>query len=152
MTTFETSVPQCLCNIYVLYQDFNMWICCLVAKFYPTLCYPMDYSLPGFPVLNYLLEFAQIHVHWDGEAIQLSHTLPPSSFFCLQSFPASASFPMSQLFASCVQGVEVSDSASVFPLTIQGWFPLGLIPLGLIGLISMQSKGLLRVFSAWQFI
>ena len=143
MTTFETSVPQCLCTIYVLYQDFNMWICCSVAKLYPTLCYPMDYSLPGFPVLNYLLEFAQIHVHWDGEASPPSATL---FFFCLQSFPASASFPMSQLFSSCVQGVEVSDSTLVLPLNIQGWFPLGLIPLGLIGLISMQSKGLLRVF------
>ena len=143
MTTFETSVPQCLCTIYVLYQDFNIWICCSVAKLYPTLCYPMDYSLPGFPVLNYLLEFAQIHVHWDGEASPPSATL---FFFCLQSFPASASFPMSQLFSSCVQGVEVSDSTSVLPLNIQGWFPLGLIPLGLIGLISMQSKGLLRVF------
>ena len=147
MTTFETSVPQCLCTIYVLYQDFNMWICCSVAKLYPTLCYPMDYSLPGFPVLNSLLEFAQIHVHWDSEAIQLFHTLPPSSFFCLQAFPALTSFTMSQLFTSCVQGVEVSDLALVLPLNIKSWFPLGLI-----SLISMQSKGPLRVFSAWQFI
>ena len=137
MTTFETSVPQCLCTIYVLYQDFNIWICCSVAKLYPTLCYPMDYSLPGFPVLNYLLEFAQINVHWDGEASPPSATL---FFLCLQSFPASASFPMSQLFSSCVQGVEVSDSTSVLPLNIQGWFPLGLI-----GLIYLVSKGLSRV-------
>ena len=53
---------------------------------------------------------------------------------------------MSQLFASGGQGVEISDSASVLPLNIQGLFPLGLI-----GLISIQSKGLLKAFSAQQF-
>ena len=60
--------------------------------------------------------------------------------FCLQSFPASASFPMSQLFASGGQSIGASASASV--LNIQGWFPLGLT-----SLISLKSKGLSRVFS-----
>ena len=55
----------------------------------------------------------------------------------LQSFPASGSFPMSQLFASGGQSVGVSVSASVLPMNIQDWFPLGLT-----GWISMQSKGL----------
>ena len=59
---------------------------------------------------------------------------------CLQSFPASGSFPVSQLFAS--GGQSIGASASVLPVNIQGWFPLGLI-----GLISLQSKGPLRVFS-----
>ena len=67
---------------------------------------------------------------------------------CLQSFPVSGSFPMSQFFASNGQSVGVSASASVLPMNIQGWFPLGLT-----GLISLQSKGLSRVFSTflWSF-
>ena len=48
-----------------------------------TLCSPMDCSTPGFPVLHYLPGFAQIHVHWVGDAIQPSHPLPPSSAFAL---------------------------------------------------------------------
>ena len=60
----------------------------------------------------------------------------------LQSFPGSGSFPMSQLFASAGQTIGVSASASVLPMSIQYWFPLGLT-----GLISLQSKGFSRVFS-----
>ena len=60
----------------------------------------------------------------------------------LQSFPKSGSFPLSQFFASGGQSFGVSASASVLPMNIQDWFPLGLV-----GLISMQSKGLSRVFS-----
>ena len=62
-------------------------------------------------------------------------------FFCLQSFPASGSFPMSQLFAS--GGQSIVTSASVLPMNIQGWFSLGWI-----SLVSLQSKGLSRVFSS----
>ena len=69
-----------------------------------------------------------------------SSVVPFSS--CLQSFPASGSFQMSPLFASGGQSIGVSSSASVLPMTIQNWFPLGLI-----GLISLQSQGLSRVFS-----
>ena len=57
--------------------------------------------------------------------------------FCLQSFPASGSFPMSWLFASGGRSTETSASASILIMNIQDWFPLGLT-----GLISMQSKGL----------
>ena len=57
------------------------------------LCDPMDCSLPGFPALHHLPEFAQTHVHWVSDAIQPSHPLPALFFFCLQSFPASGSFP-----------------------------------------------------------
>ena len=60
----------------------------------------------------------------------------------LQSFPASGSFPMSQFFTSGGQRIGVSASASVLPMNIQDWFPLGLT-----GWISLQSKGLSRVFS-----
>ena len=68
-----------------------------------------------------------------------SSVIPFSS--CLQSFPESGSFPMSQLFASGAQIIRVSASASVLPMNIQDWFPFGLT-----GLISLQSKGLSRVF------
>ena len=57
------------------------------------------------------------------------------SFFCLQSFPASGSFPMSQVFASGGQSIGVSASASVLPMNIQGWFPLAWT-----GWISLQSR------------
>ena len=63
-------------------------------------------------------------------------------FSCLQSFPASGSFPMSQFFPSGGQSIGVSASASVLPMNIQDWFPLGLTDL-----ISSKSKGLSRVFS-----
>ena len=62
--------------------------------------------------------------------------------FCLQSFPASWSFPMSWHFASANQSIGASASASVLPMNIQVWFPLGFT-----GLFSLQSKGLSRVFS-----
>ena len=70
----------------------------------------------------------------------LSSVVPFSS--CLQSFPASGSFLMSQFFASGGQSMGVSASASVLPMNIQDWFSLGWT-----GLISLQSKGLSRVFS-----
>ena len=69
-----------------------------------------------------------------------SSVVPFSS--CLQSFPASGFFQMSQFFASGGQSIGVSASASVFPMNIQDWFPWGFT-----GLISLQSKGLSRVFS-----
>ena len=69
-----------------------------------------------------------------------SSVIPFSS--CLQSFSASGSFPVSQFFASGDQSIGVSPSASVPPMNIQDWFPLGWT-----GLISLQSKGLSRVFS-----
>ena len=61
---------------------------------------------------------------------------------CLQSFPASGSFPMSWLFASGDQSIGAAASASVLLMNIQGWFPLGLT-----SLFSLQTKGLSRVFS-----
>ena len=69
-----------------------------------------------------------------------SSVIPFSSH--LQSFPASGSFPVSQFFASGGQSIGVSASASVLPMTIQDWFPLGWT-----GWISLHSKGLSRVFS-----
>ena len=106
----------------------------------------LDYSSLGFPVLPYLPEFAQTHIHWAGEATQPSLSLlPPVPAFSLflQSFPASGSFPVSLFFSSGGQSIGVPVSASVLPMNIQGWFPLGLT-----GLISLLFKGLSRVFSS----
>ena len=102
-----------------------------VTQSCPTLWDPMDCSTPGFPVHHQLPELAQTHVHQVSDTIQSSH--PVILFSCLQSFPASRSFPISHFF---------TFSASVLLMIIQGWFPLGLT-----GLISLQSKGLSRVFS-----
>ena len=65
-----------------------------------------------------------------------------SSFFCIQSFPASGSFPVSHFFTSGCQSIGVSALASVLPMNTQDWFPLGWT-----GWISLKSKGLSRVFS-----
>ena len=100
----------------------------------------MDCSTPGFLVYHQLLELAQTHVYWVGDAIQPSHPVCP--FSCPQSFPASGYFPMNQLFTSGGQSIGASASASVLPMNIQGWFPLGLTDL-----ISLLSKGLSRIFS-----
>ena len=72
----------------------------------------------------------------------ISSSVIPFSF-CLQSFPASGSLPMSWLFTSGGQSTTASVSASILPMNSQAWFPLGLT-----GLISLQSKGLWRVFSS----
>ena len=112
------------------------------AQSCPTLCNPMDYSIPGFPIHYQLLEPAQTHVHRVGDAIQPPHPL---------SSPSPPAFNLSQyqgLFQGVssshqvASGIGVSASASVLPMNIQDWFPLGLT-----GLISLQSKGLSRVFS-----
>ena len=101
----------------------------------------MDCSMPGFAILHHLPQFAQTNVHWLSDAIQPSPVAPFSS--CLQSFPASGSFPKSWFFTLGCQRIGASASASVLPVSIQGWFPFGLT-----GLISLLSKGLSRVFSS----
>ena len=75
----------------------------------------------------------------------ISSSVTPFSS-CLQSFPASGSFPVSRLFTSGGQSIGASASASVLPMNIQHWFLLGLT-----GLISFLSKGLSRVFARTQF-
>ena len=84
---------------------------------------PGDHSTRGLPVHYQLPEFTQTHVHWVSDAIQPSHPLsthsPPA--FNL----SSGSFPVSQLFVSGGQSIGVSASASVIPVNIQDWSPLG---------------------------
>ena len=102
---------------------------------------PMDCSMPGFPVHHQLLKLAQlmsIESVIPSNHLILCHPL----LSCLQSFAASGrSFPMSQFFS--LRGQSIGASALV---NIQDWFPLGLT-----SLMSLQSKGLSRVFSSTTF-
>ena len=119
-----------------------MLVWCLVAKSCLTLCDPVDCSPLDFPVLLYLLQFAQTHVHWVTDAIPPSHSQPPPFPPALNLSQHQGLFP----WVNSVSGGQndgASTSASVPLMNIQGWFPLGLT-----GLISLQSKRLLRVFSS----
>ena len=90
----------------------------------PTLCDPMNRSTPGLLVPHQFPESTQTHVHWVGDAIQPFHPVMPFSS-CPQSFPASGSFQMSQLFASGGPSIGVSASTSVLSMNTQDWSPLG---------------------------
>ena len=156
-------IQRCLEDIYMIITSINMHqLLCLtlvhrlfhsvltifsvqfssVAQSCPTLCDPMNHSMPGLPVYHQLLEFYSNSCPsswWCHPAIS-SSVIP--FFYCPQSLPASGSFPMSQLFAWDGQGIGVSALASVLPLNTQDWSALGWA-----GWISLQSKGLSRVFS-----
>ena len=98
--------------------------CCLVARSCLTLCHPMDYSTPGFPVLSIsrsLLKHVSIESVMPSNRLVLCCPL----LSCFQSFSASGCFLMSWVFTSCGQSIEASASASVLPMNIQDWFPLG---------------------------
>jgi len=114
-----------------------------VVKSCPTLCDPMDFGTPGFPVLHYLLELTQTHVHWIGEAMQPSHPLLP---------PSPPVFDLSQHQDLFQWGSSLYQVAKVLELQFQSTSPSneysGLIFLGLTGLISLKSKGPSRVFSS----
>ena len=119
------------------------WECrCWLSEFCGhKLCNPMDCSIPGSPVLHCLLEFVQNSYPLSQWCyLTISSSVAPFSS-CPQSFPVSGTFPMSWLFTSGGQGIGASASASVLPRNIHGWSTLGLT-----GLISLQSKGLSRVF------
>ena len=106
-----------------------------------TLHNPMNCSTPGLPVHHQLPELTQIHAHRVGDALQPSH--PLSSPFPPSPNPSQhQSFPMSQLIAWGGQSIGVSALASVFPTNTQDWSPLVWT-----GWISLQSKGLSRVFT-----
>ena len=123
-------------------RPYCLFHCCYsVTKSCPTLCNPTDHSPADFPVLHYLpvcSNSCSLSL-WCHPTISFS-IAPFSS--CLQYFPASGSFPVSQFFTSGGQIIGVSASASVFPMNIQDCFLLGLT-----GWISLQSKWFSRVFS-----
>ena len=113
-----------------------------VAQSCPTLCDPMNCSRPGLLVHHQLPEFTQTHVHRVGDAIKPSHPLSSPSSPALNPSQNQGFFPVSQLFAWGCQSTGVSASASVLPMNSQGWSPSEWT-----GWISLQSKGLSRVFS-----
>ena len=106
-----------------------------------TLWDPMACSMPSFPVHCQLWEFTQTQVHWVGDAIKPSHPLPspsPPTF----KFSQHQGLFKRQLFTSGGQTIGISASTSVLAMNIQDWFPLGWT-----GWMSLQCKGLSRVFS-----
>ena len=112
-----------------------------VTPFCPTLCDPLDYSMPGFhplPPPRVCSNSCPLS-RWCHPTIS-SSVVPFSS--CFQSFPASGSSPMNQFFTSEGQNIGVSASALVLPMNIQDPSPLGWT-----GCTSLPSKGLSRVFS-----
>ena len=113
-----------------------------VTQLCPTLCNPMDCSMPGpLPITNSLslLKLISIESAMPSNHLTLCHPLS----FCPQFSPASGSFQMSRLFKSGGPSIGVSASAWVLAKNISGWFLLGLT-----GLIFLLSKGLSRVFSS----
>ena len=128
--------------------NLKICCCCSVAQMCLTLCDPMDCSMPGFPALHHLLEFAQTQVHWVGDAFQTS---------CLLSSPSPA-FYLSQYQSLFKWVSSLHQVAKVLELQLQlwsfQWIPRVDLFLGLTGLISLQFKGLSRVFSnttVWKF-
>ena len=107
-----------------------------------TLCDPMDYqhARPPRPSPTPGIHSNSCPLSWWCHPTISSSVVPFSS--CLQSFPAWGSFQMSQFFASGGQSIGVTASTSLLPMNIQDWFPLGWP-----ALISLQTKGLSRVFS-----
>ena len=125
----------------VLFLPKMHFCSCSVTKSCLTLQDPMHCSMPSFPVLHHLPECTQTHVHWVGDVIQPSHPL-------LSPSPPALNLSQQQGLFQWVsssqhgQSIAISALASVLPMNIQEWFPLGLT-----GWISMQSKRLSRVFS-----
>ena len=140
-------------SVSPIYFSFCCCCCCYsVPQSCPILCDPMDciyQDFLSFTISWSLLKFRSIASVMSSDHQTISSSVFPSSS-CHQSFPASGSFLMSQLVTSGGQRIGASASASVLPMNIQGWFPLGLT-----GFISLLSKGLSRVFSSttvWKFV
>ena len=158
IVVFTYILPECFLCLYTHISTYKTVFCCFsVIQSCLTLCEPMDCSTPvnswtavcqaslSFTISESFLKLMSIEL-----VIPFNHLIfyhPLSS--CFQSFPASGSFPMNWLFASGGQSFGASVSTTVFPINIQDW-----LPLGLTGLISMLSKGLLRIFSnttVWKY-
>ena len=129
MSSGSESIPVCLLTF------------CSVAKSCPTLCDPVDCSTPGFSVLHYLLEFIKL---MSIESVMTSNHL----ILCCPLLFLPSLFPSITVFSS-YSDLHIrwskywSFNFSISPSNVQGWRPLGLT-----GLIYLQSKGLSRVFSS----
>ena len=113
-----------------------------VTQSCPALCDPMECSTLGFPAPHYFLELAQTHVHWVDDAIQPSRPLLAPSPPAFNLSQHQGLFQWVSTSSSGGPSIGVSASTSVLPMNIQDWFPLGWT-----GRISLQYKGLSRVFS-----
>ena len=124
-------LTKCAWETYTWYIQFSS-----VAQSCPTLCDPMDCSMPGFPVHHQLPEFIQTHVHWVSDAILPSHLLlsPSPPAFNLSRHQGLFKWVSSSHQVAKI--LEASASASVLPMNIQDWFPLGWT-----GLILLAVKG-----------
>ena len=113
-----------------------------VAQSSLTLCNPMDCSMPGLPVHHQLLKFTQTHVHWVSDAIQPAHSLS-------STFPLTFNLSHNQGLFQWVSSSHQEAKVLVFQLQHQlfQWIFKDQFPIGLTGLISLQFKGLLRIFS-----
>ena len=128
-------IPWCFFFLFKVFSQFSS-----VAPSCLALCDPMDCRTPGFPVHHQLKAYSNsCSLSWWCHPTISSSVIRFSS--SLQSFPALGSFPMSQFIAS--GGQSIGASASVLPINIQCWFPLGFI-----GLIFLLSKGLSRDLSS----
>ena len=117
----------------------SFYCCCSVTQLYPTLCNP--WTAAHQASLFFSISWGLLKLMSIGSVMPSNHLILCHPFSCPQSFQAPGSFPMSWLCAS--GGQSIGASASVLPMNIQGWFPLGLI-----SSISFLSKGLPRVFSS----
>ena len=138
---FFPKLPWNATHLYVhCHEQIYSW-CCSVAQSYPTLqLHGWQHAGLPYPSPSPRACSNSCLLSQGCHPTISSSVLPFSS--CLQSFPASGSFPLSWLFPLGGQSIRVSASASVPSMNIQDWFPLGLS-----GLISLPSKGLSRVFS-----
>ena len=116
-----------------------------VAQSCPTLCDPMNCSTPGLPVHYQLPESTQTHVHWVGDAIQPSHPLLSPSPPALSLSQHQGLFQWVSSLHQVAKVLGVSASTSVLPMNTQAWSAW-------TGWISLQSKGLSRVFLNIQII
>ena len=86
-TAREFPILEILCNKIKVIKIWQYICCCSVVQSYPTFCDPIDYSMPGFPVLHCLtILWAQTHVHWIGDAIQPSHPLSSPSPLAINKY------------------------------------------------------------------
>ena len=127
---------NCRMSLYILDEKWNK-----VFQSCPTLCDAMNCSTPGLPVHHQLPEITETHVRWVSDSIHfiLCHPL----LLLTSVFPSIRVFSMSQLFILGSLRIGVVASTSVLPVNTQDWSPLGWT-----GWISLQSKGLSRVFSS----
>ena len=99
----------------------NPWLvsigCCSVAKLCSTLCDSIGRSTPRFPLLHYLLEFAQIHVHWVGDANQPTHPLPPLSPLALSPSQLQDSLPL-RVISDALALVKPSQTSLLLSYTL----------------------------------